>query len=293
MQERSHAQKKAAQLRLGGPLPLSSGRYCERVAATNPVHRSHAPVAGNTSTVTADFSSCGGEIVQLSPGESLEFGRNVGRGQIQHGIDRSVSSIHGVITAGDGTWSVRSTGRLYCFTVYDNQSPSKLSMPMHTGPVFVPFSRATVAIEIAERRHVFGVACAGAPGWADGWTPLVKQIAEDAGTGGTDVAARHRDMKHATKGGRELRWFHVLVALCESRLRSPYDAVCPSRAEVAKRLGVSSQHIDETYMPRITKELGLSLYRPSNYLQFVEAVVTVAIGQRVVVPGDLALLDAR
>jgi hypothetical protein len=244
-----------------------------------------------------DFSLVGGHEVYLDEGEEILFGRAMGRGQVSGGTDQSVSSVHGSILRTQGNWSVSSLGSRYSFAVYDIDTPSRTFVPLGAKNVPVAYARAVIAIEITEdRRHVFTVSSPGISGWAEGWRSVLRQQQSDQLDlrGLTAVAEAHRSIKATTGTGRALAWFRVLVAMCEPKLKPPFTGVSPSRADIISRLQFSKSsvsHLDDEYVPRIRKELGLNrLPSGSQFSRLVECATTIAIAQGIVTQQDLALL---
>jgi hypothetical protein len=225
-----------------------------------------------------------GRTTELAPGDELAFGRDPGPGQIAVG-DRRVSGRHGVIAASEGGWAVRSTASYFGFTVYDCDSPSRLCVPLGAGPVPVPFAWAVIAVEIRGDRHLLDVRAEDTCGWAEGWAGAAGDTAGEAGASSTIPA--WAGVRWTDRSGRALRWYQVLVAMCEPRFAVPPQERIPSNGELARRLGVSQGVVENHYLVRLRKELGLQKFDDQSRL----AAVVIAISQGLVTRADLAVLD--
>jgi hypothetical protein len=222
---------------------------------------------------------------RLAGGEEFWFGRDAGQGQVT-ADDLAVSGRHGCILATAAGWSVRSTGSVHSFAVYDCDTPSRLFVPRGAGPIEVPFAAAMVVIDVEYRHYAIGVTSAGATGWAGNWTSL--RVGPPGGEQGT-VAAWNA-APYADRNGRVLRWYQVLVAMCEPRLRLPADRReerIPTNREIAARLGISIHVLENHHIDRLRRELGFSTYTE----QVRQAAVLIAINQGLVTTADLDLLD--
>lgn len=228
-----------------------------------------------------------GRVEVLAVGESMDIGRAAGRGRLG-GDDRRVSRRHGVIAAlEDGTWTATATGTLAGLVIYDHETPSRLHVPAGVGPVAIPFARSSLVVEVREQRYACSVVAAGLTGWTGSWASVLGASARprDKGTN-TQVAwddVRGRD----PRTGRPLRWFQLLVALCEPRLGDPPEDRIPTDDEVAARLGVTPNRVGSRLVGRAREELGLPSYTP----QLRQAMVSIAISQGLVTSHDLVVLD--
>lgn len=229
-------------------------------------------------------------VIELSEGEELPFGRSPGRGQISE--SSTVSSVHGVIHVESESWSVTSTGRFHGFTVLDVETPSRLVIPVGAGPVRVPFARAVVAVELERHRCLLEVdaSTACAEGWEGAWVSYPHRRAGVAPAGGQTVLA-WESARFVDRTGRPLRWYQVLVALCEPRLRLPAaerEERIPTNQEIARRIGVTVGVV-ERYLDQLREALGFPRYSEQMRL----GAVLLAISQGLVTPSDLAVLDAQ
>jgi hypothetical protein len=233
--------------------------------------------------VTIIFES---STVELGTGESISFGRAPGRSQIYRGQDKSVSDVHGLVTCTETNWSVTAKGSRYSFVVADVHTPSSIVVPLHAGPIAIPFAEALILIQ-ANWNHSFQVYAHGAPGWVTEKSTPTQANSPNR----TALAERHRGMKTHTADGRPLRWFQVLVAICEPRLKDPFYSQCPTRNQVIGRLGISGTRLDEDYVPEIRKRLGI----PSTitgFDHFATHASIIAIAQRFVAREDLRLTQS-
>lgn len=240
----------------------------------------------------------GDRDIMVVPGDPFFFGRDPGPGQITLD-DRSVSGRHGLIESkGDG-WQVSSLGSLHSFSVYDVETPSRLFVPLGAGPIRVPFARAIVAVEIRDRRHVLAVEAPGAHGWADSWRS-VRDMSHPLRKDADEADASVRPPSHTTelmwtpaqffdRRGNIRRWYQVLVAMCEPRLRMPAELreeKVPSNKQIARRLGISDRTL-EKHLDELRQHFGFDTYTD----QMRMAAVVIAIGQRIVTVADLDILE--
>ena len=231
----------------------------------------------------------GDREVVLVPGEELPFGRAPGPGHLS--LSQAISKVHGVIHAGPDSWSVTSTGRYHGFTVLDGETPSRLIVPKQAGPVTVPFAHAVIAVEVEHHRCVLEVHAdaAGAPGWAGAWVSYLNREPAVAADGSATNLA-WAGARFVDRAGRPLKWYQVLVAMCEPRLRLPASSRedrIPSNREIAQRLNVSLGTIENHHLDRLRRELGFPRFSEQMRL----GAVLLAISQGIVTTADLPLLD--
>ncbi|MBT2213840.1 FHA domain-containing protein [Actinomadura sp. NEAU-AAG7] len=157
---------------------------------------------------------------EVAPGGELTFGRDPSAGLTL--ADPAVSRVAGRVRAMDGYWLLSNLSRAATYVVenpegageYLRARPRRLDMP-------VPFEFARVLIPAGTGTVSFLV-FAPAQMYADPDAP------EDTGGDATavpyplDVGAKY---------------FLVLVALCEPRLRDPSSVVIPTVPEIIERLG--------------------------------------------------------
>lgn len=227
---------------------------------------------------------CNGAEQVLGSGETFEFGRVAGTGQLT-ADDRRVSGVHGVIGRTADGWTLTCLARFSGLTVYDCDSPSRLLLPPGAGPVTMPFARAIVAVEFKSDRYHLEADGLGAPGWSTGWRSSAAWVEPDEPDGST--VHPHFDIRFTDRAGRPLRWYQTLVALCEPRLQNPPNERIPSNRELAQRLRVSQSMVENHYLDRLRKELGFPKFDDQSRL----AAVIIAISQAMVTSKSLIALD--
>lgn len=214
------------------------------------------------------------DVFFVDPGDTFAFGRSEVLGILGEG-DSTVSRTHGIISNYADRWEVTSTGSYFGFLIHDVESAATLEVPVGTGPIGVPFNSVVIVIP-ARKRYVLTV---DAPHRQPEFRP--------AQTGSTAATEQIVPEEACFDGkGRALRWFQVLVALCEPRLlleRGP--VTIPSDAAIRHRLGMGSSSFDRAFA-RARSELGFERYTPLVRV----AMMNVAIHQGVVRPEHLALL---
>lgn len=264
-----------------GPLG-SGGGLTAMVDTHHPPRRTRRTTLPTVSVLEVTI---GADTVRLAAGEHLVFGRDPGPGQLTS-TDLAVSGRHGRLDSTDDGWTVTSLGSIHSFSVYDAHTPSRLFIPVGSGPVAVPFAAALVVVDVEYRRYPLSVSAEGSPGWTTGWRS-VRATGNDQDRV-TQAAWNHARM--SDRSGRPLRWFQVLVAMCEPRLRLPMAARedrIPTNREIAHRLGISVTVLENHHIDRLRNELGFTAYSE----QFRQAAVIMAIQQGLVTPDDLVLLE--
>ena len=230
-------------------------------------------------------TTCHDDTNVVGIGSMLEFGRQpdgelnssetstliIGSG------DPTVSRIHGRLQAHADRWEVTSTGTYVGVLVHDLESTAMLEVPVGVGPIGIGFRSALVTIP-TRVRHVFKVEAAYLP----------DREFRDAPATSVSAATERIVPESAcfNRSGRPLRWFQVLVALCEPRLRGPVGPLTlPSDAEIRQRLSMGTSSFDRAFS-RARRELGFEPY--TNMVRL--AMATSAVQQGVVRPEHLDLL---
>ena len=228
--------------------------------------------------------------VVLRAGEELLFGRNPGPGKVSD--DPTVSGDHGVIAATEVGWTMAALGRFFGVVVYDTETPSRLHVPRGIGPLPIPFARAAVIIEAPGGRAAMMVEGGGFPGWQGSWGSVREEAAslvDAAGTSATEGA--WADLRFEGPRRQVLRWYQVLVAMCEPFLTSGATGdsapPVPTNGDIARRLGISTGMVGGTYIGQVRSALGFQNRVP----QLRQSMVTVALAQRIVTQADLVVLD--
>lgn len=178
----------------------------------------------------------GHRVHLLSPGETFDFGRNPGPGQLGPD-DPTLSRTHGLIANYRDHWEATSTGSYVGFVVYDTESDDAIEVPAGSGPFTVPYRSAFIVIP-AGRRYVLSIESPHEPGYV--YRPAAAQ---------SDFDIRQQivpDSNVLDRSGRPLPWFRVLIALCEPRLRCSNTTVAmPSDGALAQRLDITVDAVAE------------------------------------------------
>ena len=162
-------------------------------------------------------------LLELAPGQEATFGRGTDEHPVDIRLaDTGVSRLAGRIRAVEDYWLVSNLSRSATYVVENPEgagefikvAPRRLDMP-------VPFEFARVVLPV-EKAHVSFMVFAPEQAYAD--AALV-----DRPSGEQTVAAFSLD--------ETAKYFLVLVALCEPRLRDSSAVVIPSTPEVVDRLG--------------------------------------------------------
>lgn len=164
------------------------------------------------------------EQIRLAPGEVLHFGR-ARRTAAPDALrlvlgDEAVSRTAGCLTAGAAFWSLSNLSRHHTYVVENPEGAGehiKLAPGRVEAPV--PFEFSRVLLPAREGMATFDV-----------WTPrhLYTSTAHERGEGHTTA--------HAFSLDRSKRYFLVLVALCEPRLRGRTLAPLPTSAQLISRV---------------------------------------------------------
>ncbi len=245
-------------------------------------------VAGDEGRVlTVEFD----DVTRVVPmGSSIEFGREptpaVGEATfadtttavVLGANDPTVSRIHGRLEPLADRWEATSTGTYVGLLIHDLESSAMLDVPVGVGPIGIGFRSALVTIP-TRTRYVFRVDA-----------PYLGYRGRQPAVSPTEISsATERVVPESAcfdSHGRPLRWFQVLVALCEPRLRGPVGPLTlPSDAEIRRRLAMGTSSFDRAFS-RARQELGFEPY--TNMVRL--AMATTAVQQGVVRPEHLALL---
>jgi hypothetical protein len=170
--------------------------------------------------------------IELAPGEVVSFGRGEGPGVDIVVAGRGVSRLAGALRACDDFWLISNYSSRSTYVIrnphgageFVKLAPGRLEMP-------VPFEFADVMLPVAGEKPAFRV-LAPRHAYAD----------PDMTTAGTQgeptVAAFPLDPT--------ARYFLILVALCEPRLRDASSVVIPTVPEIIERLSQAGY-------PRLTR----------------------------------------
>ena len=172
-----------------------------------------------------------------------------------------------------------SVGSYVGFLVHDVNSAATLEIPPGTGPVGVPFQSAVMVVP-ARTRYVFTVE---APHVSARQQPTTMQDSTVRAAATEQVIPENACFG---RDGAPLRWFQVLIALCEPRfLLGKGPVVIPSDGAIRHRLGMGVSSFDRAFA-RARTELG---FEPYTHLVRV-AMMNTAIHQSIVRPEHLRLL---
>lgn len=206
------------------------------------------------------------------------------------GPGRSISRQHAIIEATELGFTVSATGSQIGVIVSDRTTPSRLYVPCGMRSIDVPFASSYVTVETGADRPGVRVDVAGSPRaerWRAGWTAENRERWRRERDRRHSTQAPWRDLHWARSNESVYAWFRTLVALCEPVLAHRVEPT-PTNRTLAGRLhtqvGVIERHMAEIY-----ENLGLSNL-PSRDR---EIVVAIAVGQGIVTPDDLELLEER
>lgn len=163
-----------------------------------------------------------GEQIRLAPGEALRFGRTATDGRRRHLTipHRGVSRTAGEITAAGTYWSLSNLSATSTYVVENPEgagehikiAPGRIDAP-------VPFEFSRIVLPAAGELVSFDV-----------WAPRHDYAEDDTPPGEGEPTAL------AFPLDRTKRYFLVLAALCEPRLRGEPHAPLPTVEQVVERL---------------------------------------------------------
>lgn len=165
-----------------------------------------------------------GEQIRLAPGEQLDFGRSTGApGPHLTIAHEGVSRAAGRISAHDTFWILSNLSHSQTYVVENPEgagehikvAPGRLNAP-------VPFEFARVVLPAGGELLSFEV-------WAPRHDYLDTRATDQESPGGASTAP-------AFALDRSKRYFAVLTALCEPRLRGAPHAQLPTAEQLAERL---------------------------------------------------------
>lgn len=175
-----------------------------------------------------------GRASTVAPGETFEFGRNPGPGQIG-ADDPTISRVHGLVRNYGDHWEATSTGSYVGLVIHDADSDDAIEIRAGAGPYTVPYRSAVIVIP-ARQHYVMTVDSPHEPGYSfrPGDPP------EDFDKSGPSVT---NDDCFDSKGV-PLPWFLTLVALCEPELRNGRSpAPIPTVEDLQCRLERSADEV--------------------------------------------------
>jgi hypothetical protein len=162
------------------------------------------------------------EFIRLSPGETLTFGRGSPATDVDLVLEHAeVGRLAGQITAVDDHWALTNLSRARTYVVENPEGggehvkvpPRRLCapIPFELSRILLPVSVGRVAVMVFAPEHTF--ADPSVPMGADG-----------------QLTASNFSLDETAK------YFTILVALCEPRLREPSSSALPTASEVIDRL---------------------------------------------------------
>jgi hypothetical protein len=158
----------------------------------------------------------------LGPGQSATFGRGAPQRSVDIALpDEGVSRVAGSVSAADDHWRLSNFSRSTTYVVenlegggeYVKVAPRRIGAP-------VPFELSRVVLPLSEDFARFSV-----------FAPRHLFLAPDAAECADDDSTVQPFVLDPTS-----KYFLVLLALCESRLRDPGQPAIPSVADVVERL---------------------------------------------------------
>ena len=162
------------------------------------------------------------QVVDVRPGQTLRFGRGAPESPVDIELaDMGVSRLAGELSAVEDYWVISNLSGDATYVV-DNPEGAGEYMTVAPGRIGapVPFEFARVSLPAPERAVEFLV-------FAPQHTYAEHGAAHDGGD--MTVAAFSLD--------ETARYFQILVALCEPRLRDGASVALPSAGEIVERLG--------------------------------------------------------
>jgi hypothetical protein len=201
------------------------------------------------------------QVVPVKPGQTLRFGR----GGPDAGVDielagQGVSRLAGELTAAEDYWLITNLSAETSYVVdnpegggeYITVAPRRIAAP-------VPFEFARVSLPTRERPAEFLV-FAPQHAYAD------PGVAPD---GSPTVAAFSLD--------ETAKYFLILVALCEPRLRDSASVALPTADEIAERLELTRAAVNHHIDYLAIEKLRVKAPEPGRLDSKREALVAVAL----------------
>ncbi len=213
------------------------------------------------------------QVVHVQPGQTLSFGR----GDVDIKLaDPGVSRLAGELTAADDFWLITNLSAEASYVVdnpegggeYITVAPRRIAAP-------VPFEFARVSLPTNARPAEFLV-FAPQHAYAETGTSL---------EGDRTVAAFALD--------ETAKYFLILVALCEPRLRDGASVALPTADEIAERLGLTRAAVNHHIDYLAIEKLRVKDPEPGRLDSKREALVAVALRYGIVRDEHRRLLPRR
>jgi hypothetical protein len=214
------------------------------------------------------------QVVGVHPGETLRFGRDAG---VDIALDHpGVSRLAGELTAAADYWLLSNLSAEATYVVdnpegggeYIAVAPRRIAAP-------VPFEFARVSLPTPERPAEFLVFAPqhayAEPGAAPGGEPTVAAFSLD----------------------ETAKYFLILVALCEPRLRDSASVALPTADEIAARLGLTRAAVNHHIDYLAIEKLRVKTPEPGRLDSKREALVAVALRYAIVRDEHRRLLPLR
>ncbi|MEV7011289.1 FHA domain-containing protein [Streptosporangium sp. NPDC051022] len=215
------------------------------------------------------------QVLELASGEHATFGR----GPVDLVLpDPSVSRVAGRIDAVDDYWMISNFSRSATYVV-DNPEGGGEFVKVPPGRVRAPIPFELARVRAPAEEAAFLV-----------FAPEHVLLHPDApGQGRETVTASQLDVT--------AKYFLILVALCEPRLRDPFSTVIPTVPEIIIRLahlglGRSAVNFHIDYLARVKLRVRTP-ERPGKSDRQRAALVSLALRHELVTADHLALLETR
>ncbi|MEV7908577.1 serine/threonine protein kinase [Streptomyces anulatus] len=214
-------------------------------------------------------------VLELAPGEHVTFGR----GPVDLVLpDLSVSRLAGRIDVVDDYWMISNLSRRSTYVVDDPEGGGEL-VKVPPGRVRAPIPFELAGVRLSSEAVSFLV-----------FAPEHVLLHPDAPRNGQETAPTFPLDVTA-------KYFLILVALCEPRLRDPFSSVIPTVPEIIIRLahlglGRSAVNFHIDYLARVKLRVKTP-ERPGKPDWQRAALVSLALRHALVTSEHLALLETR
>lgn len=191
-------------------------------------------------TIQADFEVPGADLPahHLLEGESRWFGRGGGSTAVDIALapgDRAVSRLAGVIESVGDHWRLTNTSNKTYVVEHTERISGYVMVRPGTQGMAIPFETSRVRVPGTDQEYRFLVM---APELA-----CIPSLVDDTGP---DPSGERTDASYRLDPWN--MYFKVMVAFCEPQLLDPASRRIPTKAEVAKRIGLKpaavNGHID-------------------------------------------------
>ena len=217
------------------------------------------------------------QVVHVQPGQTLRFGRGGPHLEVDIALaDRGVSRLAGELTAAEDYWLITNLSAEATYVVdnpegggeYITVAPRRIAAP-------VPFEFARVSLPARERPTEFLV-----------FAPQHAYAQPGASRGGDPTVA-------AFSLDETAKYFLILVALCEPRLRDSTSVALPTADEIAERLALTRAAVNHHIDYLAIEKLRVKAPEPRRLDSKREALVAVALRYGIVRDEHRRLLPVR